>query len=173
MKHDDQIPAFITSFVQADRILSQHPDKSDEWLKGAYILFRSFEILLREILSSAEIEVGGKGWTVSKLSQEVLSQANFFPNFSQELREIAEHRNMVAHGVPISFAGDIFLEDLERIRRLAVWYLHDFSKGPRLSAKASIELLRGENLILPKVVFISYAREDQDEANNLYNALRL
>ena len=172
MKSENQIPSFITSFVEAERFLARRPEKTSEWLPGAYLLFHSYEMLLNEILASIEIEIGDR-WALGKLSQEVFAQSDFPPNFEQELREVVEHRNMVVHARPgIDFTSDIFLDDLERIRRLALWYLRDFSRGPRLSTKASLELLQGSDFILPKVVFISYAIEDRNYAQNLYIALR-
>lgn len=171
MKYRSEIPSFVTSFVEAERFLTRQIDKPTDWLQGGYILFRSYEMLLRDILSSAEIEIVDR-WTLGKLSQEVFSQANFPSSFKQDLTDIVQHRNMVAHSHPaLNFSGEIFLDDLEKIRNLALWYLQEYTRGPRLSVEASLSLLKGEDFPLPKVVFISYAREDQDDANHLYNAL--
>ncbi len=172
MKLDNQIPSFLAYFVEAERILKQPSGKPTEWLQGANVLFRSYEILLREILLDVQIEVG-EIWTLSKLTQEVLAQSNFPSITGQGLREIVEHRNLVAHArLSTDFTGDIFLDDLEKVRTLAVWYLRDFPKGPRFNAEKVTELLKGDEFPLPKIVFISYAREDIPYANNLYNALR-
>lgn len=171
MEHKIQTPSFITSFVEAKRIFLRKPENHTEWLQGGYLLYRSYEVLLQEILSSAQIEISDR-WTLGKLIQAVLDQTDFSSNFKQELIEIVEHRNLVAHAHPtIDFTGDIFLDDLEKVRNLATWYLQDFSDGPRLNARVSAALLSGAHFLLPKTVFISYAREDEAHANKLYEEL--
>jgi hypothetical protein len=47
-----------------------------------------------------------------------------------------------------------------------------YTEGPQFSLETSLHLLQGEDFILPKIVFISYASEDHRAANDLYDALR-
>ncbi|WKZ39393.1 MAG: toll/interleukin-1 receptor domain-containing protein [Anaerolineales bacterium] len=172
MKPDNLIPSFVTSFVEADRILSrQREEKPTDKIQAASLLFRSYELILLELLASAEIPIGDR-WSLGKLSQEVFSKIDFPPELKEELTEVVQHRNMLAHAHPaVSIPDSFLITDLHAIRKLALWYLQNYYKGPKLNAQAAGMLLKGENFTLPKAVFISYAREDQSQANHLYDTL--
>jgi hypothetical protein len=172
MKNENEIPAFIRELSLAERSLLSAP------LYGSGVLYQAYKLLLREMLSSAKIEVG-TNLTVLKISQVFLPQIDFPANFNQELVEIVQHHNMMAHVHPTmqdlsihKGKTAIFLDDLEKIRKQALWYLRDFPKGPRMSTESAMELLRSGSSKFPKFVFISYAREDQAQASNLYRALQ-
>jgi hypothetical protein len=170
MEHKKQIPSFIHYYLEAERILRQ-PLRIDRE-RDVYVLFYSFESILREILSDLLIYDEGM-WTLGRITNEVLAKCKIPPSIGQGLGELVEHRNMAVHASPAAHInGFIFLDDLDKVRSLAVWYLRDFPKGPQYNDERITELLSGDQFPLPKTIFISYAREDEVYASNLYDALR-
>ncbi len=67
-----------------------------------------------------------------------------------------------------------YLPDLDAIRNLIFWYLSDFGSGPQISRKEAEKLLDDGLTTVGKkgkTIFISYAREGEKKAVEVYDAL--
>ncbi len=137
-------------------------------------LIWSLEHLLRQIASDVKMEVGER-WTLGHFRHQIGEQKLMPPVLFKSLDVLISHRNMLAHA-RISYESDAsdYLPDLDAIRNLILWYLSDFVSGPRIPRSEAVNLLDDGLTVIGKrgrTIFISYAREDEKKAAEVYDAL--
>jgi hypothetical protein len=170
------VPAFVARFVRAERFLAIVEDRRDRF-EGYQDLLWSLELLLRDILSDAAGSVDIEGRTLGRLVQAVRDVAGLPKPLQHGLDEVVNHRNIFVHAMKSDeLYGSTYLDDLECVKLVALWYLRDFQKGPRLSSAEAARLLAGgwaagKALPTSVQVFISYARENEPEARDLHKRL--
>jgi len=136
-------------------------------------------MLLEDILTDAgdlsDAEGAGK---TTKLLRQIRNKTDLPQALGHCIAEVIEHRNLFVHALKWNdLDGTTYLNDLECVRVVALWYLRDFRNGPRLDVKAAERLLSGAGSgeSLPSTsrqLFLSYANEDESQARELYNRLK-
>lgn len=138
-------------------------------------LIWSLELLLCRIITDLNIDIGDR-WTLGHLRQEIGQRDIIPPVLYQCLDVLISHRNMLVHArLPYDSEARNYLADLDAVRNLVLWYLTDFETGPCLSRIDAEKLLKetsAEQARKSKSIFLSYAREDEDKASKVYDALK-
>lgn len=165
---------FIDHYMRAAKDLRSSKLHSVGWQPVYMELIWSLEHLLRQIASDAKLEVG-KRWTLGHFRHQIGEQKLMPSVLFQSLDVLISHRNMLAHArIPYESDARDYLPDLDAIRNLILWYLSDFEPGPQIPRKDAENLIDdGLTLVSKKgkTIFISYAREDEKKAAEVYDAL--
>lgn len=165
---------FIDHYRRAAKDLRSSKLHSVGWQPVYMELIWSLEHLIRQIASDTNMVVG-KRWSLGDFRYQIRKQKLMPPVLFQSLDVLISHRNMLAHArIPHESDARGYLPDLDKIRNLILWYLSDFDSGPQLSRKDAEKLI-DDGLTLvdkkEKTIFISYAREDEKKAAEVYDAL--
>jgi hypothetical protein len=169
-------PAFVRHLLRAERFLAFVEDRWDRF-EGYQDLLWSLELLLRDVLGGSDGSFGLEGQSLTKLLHAVQKDSGLPKPLQLGLDEVVTHRNIFVHALgPGELDGRTYFDDLECVRTVALWYLRDCQKGPRLGvAEAERLLAGGENPASPASasfqVFLSYAAENEAEARHLYTML--
>jgi hypothetical protein len=165
---------FVDHFKRASKDLKSSELHSVGWQPIYMELIWSLEHLLRQIVSDQKIEIERRS-TLGSLRHQIGEQNIMPPVLFKSLDILISHRNMLAHArIPYESDAKDYLPDLDAVRNLILWYLSDFGSGPQVKRKEAENLLI-DGLIAEskkgKTIFISYAREDEKIAVEVFDSL--
>lgn len=164
---------FVGHYRRAAKDLRSSKLHSVGWQPVYMDLIWSLEHLLRQIASDAKIEVGER-WTLGHFRHQIGEKKLMPPVLFKSLDVLISHRNMLAHArIPSDSDASDYLPDLDAIRNLILWYLSDFESGPRIPRRDAENLIDDDLTVVGikgRTIFISYAREDEKRASEVYDA---
>lgn len=166
---------FLPHYRRAASELRTSGVRSGRWQSIYMELMWSMELLLRRIATDSKVDIGDR-WTLGHLRSEIGGRKIMPSVLYHSLDVLINHRNVVVHAhVPYDSDARDYLADLDAVRNIAIWYLMDFESGPRLSRSEAENLLNEsppELVQKTKTIFLSYAREDEQKAVEIYEALK-